>query len=238
MVTSPEGTLQIGDDVTIGHGAAIAAFAQVTIGSGTRIAPFVIIMDTDFHVAGDRSGQPRSEPIVIGAEVRIGSHVTVLRGSEIGDGAVVAAGSVVAGKVRKGATVSGVPAREAVSEGMAPAQAGSVPWVVQQALGLAEIPPLEHGPAEIRAWDSLGALRLLLALEEAFGVTLSEDEVLRVSTVADLAAVVDRAAGSGSSQGARAQDIPAPERRRGVRGRVVSDSGSAGPARKARESEP
>jgi len=195
MVSGPEGTLEIGDDVSIGHGAAVAAFRRVTVGNGTRIDPFVIIMDTDFHVAGDRSREPPSGPIAIGAGVRIGSHVTVLRGSEIGDHAVVAPGSVVAGKVRKGAVVSGVPAREAFrQEGPSDAPtSGSVPEVVRQSLGLSRAPLLEHGPAEIQEWDSLGALRLLLALEEAFGVTLSEDEVLRVSTVADLANLVDRA---------------------------------------------
>jgi acetyltransferase-like isoleucine patch superfamily enzyme/acyl carrier protein len=195
MISGPTGTLEIGDDVSIGHGAAIAAFAHVKVGSGTRIAPFVIIMDTDFHVAGDRTGEAQSEPTVIGSGVRIGSHVTVLRGSEIGDGAVVAAGSVVAGKVRAGAVVSGVPARESFRHEDASGEpsADSVPKVIRQSLGLSHTPSLEHGPSEIPQWDSLGALRLLLALEEAFGVTLSEDEVLRVTTVADLASVVDRA---------------------------------------------
>jgi hypothetical protein len=227
--------------VTIGHGAAIAAFTRVVIGSGARIGPFVIIMDTDFHVAGDRSGRPQSEPIVIGVGVRIGSHVTVLRGSEIGDGAVVAAGSVVAGKIRGGAMVSGVPAREAASERLAQPLGAAVPLVVQQSLGLAEVPSLDHGPAEIRTWDSLGALRLLLALEEAFGVTLSEDEVLRVKTVADLVAVVDRAV-PGSPESARAHDM-ALTRRRGVRApgqeqEDPADSRVRGQSRAARQSEP
>jgi carbonic anhydrase/acetyltransferase-like protein (isoleucine patch superfamily) len=242
MVTATEGILEIGDDVAIGHGAAIAAFARVAIGRGTCIGPFVIIMDNDYHVAGDRSGQPQSEPIVIGAGVRIGSHVTVLRGSEIGDGAVVAAGSVVAGRVREGALVSGVPAREAVPlEGVADQQlAVSVTMVVQQALGLAEIPPLDHGPAVIRQWDSLGALRLLLALEEAFGVTLSEDEVLGISTVADLAAVVDRAVAAGSPRAeghgmapsvlGRAAKLPAedgaPDSRRQRQARAMREGGT------------
>jgi acetyltransferase-like isoleucine patch superfamily enzyme len=212
LVSGPAGMLEIGDDVSIGHGAAVAAFGRVAIGSGTRIAPFVIVMDTDFHVAGDRSGEAQSEPIAIGAGVRIGSHVTVLRGSEIGDGAVIAAGSVVAGKVREGAVVSGVPARESLrQEGAAgePA-ADSVLRVIRQSLGLSHTPPLEHGPSQIPQWDSLGALRLLLALEEAFGVTLSEDEVLRVSTVADLARVVDRAVARAGQGGGAASGMAAP----------------------------
>jgi acyl carrier protein len=35
-------------------------------------------------------------------------------------------------------------------------------------------PDPAHGPAEIPGWDSLGALRLLLALEEEFGVVLPD----------------------------------------------------------------
>ncbi len=197
IISGPEGLLEIGDDVAIGHGAAVASFAVITIGSGTRIAPFAVIMDTDFHVVGDSSRQAGSEPIAIGAGVRIGSHVTILRGSEIGDGAVVAAGSVVAGKVPRGAVVSGVPAREAMrrEEDAGEPATDRVPKVVMQSLGLSRPPALEDGPSQIPQWDSLGALRLLLALEDSFGVTLSEDEVLRVATVGDLASVVERALG-------------------------------------------
>src|SRR5271170_1272414 len=55
LVAGRGATLSIGDDVFIGHGAAIAAHAGIDIGSGTRIGPNVIMIDTDFHVAGDRS---------------------------------------------------------------------------------------------------------------------------------------------------------------------------------------
>lgn len=109
MYTASGGTLEIGDDVVIGHGAAIAAYKLVRIGSGTRIAPHVTILDTDFHGVADRSAPGKTGAIVIGRGVRIGSHVIVLRGTEIGDGAVIGAGSVVSGKVLPGARVSVVP---------------------------------------------------------------------------------------------------------------------------------
>jgi acetyltransferase-like isoleucine patch superfamily enzyme len=108
MGTWPGGTIEIGDDVGIGYGAGIAAHTLVRIGSGTRIGPFAFILDSDFHGVSDRSGPAKSEAIVIGRGVRIGSRVTVLRGSEIGDGAIVAAGSVVFGKILAGARVGGV----------------------------------------------------------------------------------------------------------------------------------
>ena len=47
-----------------------------------------------------------------------------------------------------------------------------------------------HGPDDFAAWDSLGSLRLLLAIEDEFGLRLAEQEMVRVRTVADLAAAV------------------------------------------------
>jgi len=111
MYTGYGGTLEIGDDVIIGHGAAITAYKQVRIGSGTRIGPHTTILDTDFHGVSDRSAPGKTGAIVIGRGVLIGSHVIVLRGTVIGDGAVIGAGSLVSGKVPPGARVSGVPAR-------------------------------------------------------------------------------------------------------------------------------
>jgi acetyltransferase-like isoleucine patch superfamily enzyme len=197
-------SIDIGDDVVIGHGAAIAIFAGLRIGDGTRIAPFVAIMDTDFHIVGNRDLHAPMEPISIGARVRIGAHVTILRGSVIGDDAVIDAASVVIGHVAAGARVSGVPARETVRRDAT--QNGSVAdgvlGVVKRSLGLAEPPSPGDGPATIPQWDSLGGLRLLLALEDSFGVVLSEDEVLRVATVGDLTGIVGRAVARSGGAGA------------------------------------
>jgi acetyltransferase-like isoleucine patch superfamily enzyme len=121
MVSGPEGALEIGDDVSIAYGAAIAAYKLVRIGSGTRVGPFVIIMDTNFHVIGDQSQRhDKMAPIAIGSGVRIGSRVTILRGSVIHDDASIEAGSVVTGVVPRGARAGGVPAAVLPSSGRAP----------------------------------------------------------------------------------------------------------------------
>ena len=52
-----------------------------------------------------------SKPVTIGNDVWIGSHVLVMGGLKIGDGAVLAAGSVVTKDVPPYAIVGGVPAR-------------------------------------------------------------------------------------------------------------------------------
>jgi len=199
LVTGPVGRLVIGRDVRIAHGAAIAAHHEVLIGDRVVLGPYVIIMDTDFHAVGDRDAPAPTAPIHIGDDVRIDARVTILRGSRIGAGARVLAGSVVAGVVPAGATVTGVPARGASTE--APAT-GAVPRptetairaVVRRTLGMAQEPAMTDGPDTVEAWDSLGMLNLLLSLEGAFGLSIRPEAMLAVRSVADLCVVVTDAA--------------------------------------------
>jgi acetyltransferase-like isoleucine patch superfamily enzyme/acyl carrier protein len=201
------GVLRIGDDVSIGHGSALAASLNVSIGDRTRIGPFFVLMDTDFHGERAKAGaQPTtstavgpdsgSAPIHIGADVRIGVHVTVLRGASIGDGATIAAGSVVNGHIPSGVLAAGVPALvagdPARSEG-ADSPATDVPAIVARVFGLSTPPDPRSGPDDIPQWDSLGALRLLLSVEEAFGIGLDQDVIAGIRSVADLQTVVEHA---------------------------------------------
>jgi acetyltransferase-like isoleucine patch superfamily enzyme/acyl carrier protein len=189
--------LELGDDVRVGHGAAIAASLSVRIGRGTYLGPFVSIADTDFHLAGSRDAEPERTPIVIGEGTWIGSRVTVLRGSIVGDGAVVLSGSVVSGEVKPGARVCGVPLRPVEPAGVgsqhAADLAAAVPSVVAAALGLPAPPELQSATSDHPEWDSLGALRVLLTLEEAFGVTLDETRMARATHVRDVVDAVDAA---------------------------------------------
>lgn len=186
LVTFSGGTIDIGDRVTISHGAAISAKQEVRIGDDCKIAPFCVIMDNDFHVAGDRNAEAPAKPVCIGRRVHIGSGVTVLGGSTIGDDAHVLSGSVVSGTVPAGALVRGVPARQVIphSEGMTD-ESGSIELagLVMRVLGLASLPDRSHGPDQIGEWDSLGALKLFLAIEETFGVTLGETDMQTRRTI-------------------------------------------------------
>jgi len=183
----------IGDRVRIAYGAAISARAAVVIGDDVEIGPFAVIMDSDYHVVGDRSAIDEPLPVHIEAGARLGARVTVLRGSVIGAGAVVLGGSVVSGKVPAGARVSGVPARVVVESGADDTDAVDLPKLVMGVLGLSKPPAESDGPAQIREWDSLGALKIVLAVEEAYGVSLSEQELKAIASVAELARVVESA---------------------------------------------
>lgn len=208
LVTGARGTLEIGHDVSIGHGAAIAAHALVRVGSRVQMGAFVMVMDTDFHDTVNRDHVPEGQPILIGAGARLGSRVTVLRGAVIGEGAQIEAGSVVSGEIPPHTVAGGVPARVLRRVGEAPGAVTAAPEasgsaggalervgrVVQLTFNLAQLPAADAGPGQVKGWDSLGTLRLILALEDAFGVSLSEDEMARVRTLADVAATVEAAA--------------------------------------------
>jgi acetyltransferase-like isoleucine patch superfamily enzyme/acyl carrier protein len=203
LVAVEGGRIAIGDRVSISYGAAISARLEVVIADDVEIGPFCVIMDSDFHVVGDRSAIDEPLAVRIEAGAHLGSRVTVLRGSVIGAGAVVLGGSVVSGKVAPGSVVSGVPARAVVAardddsdEPLVP-----LPDLVMSVLGLSERPADSDGPAQIREWDSLGALKIVLAVEETYGVSLSEQELKSIHSLAELSRAVEsaraRVAGAG-----------------------------------------
>jgi acetyltransferase-like isoleucine patch superfamily enzyme len=191
LVVMPGGRIDVGDRVSVSYGAAISSQLEVRIGHDTRFGPFVVVMDSDFHVAGDRAAIALPAAVSIGNQVLVGSRVTILRGSTIGDAARVESGSVVSGNVPAGAVVAGVPAR--VMSGDAASDGTDLPDLVMRVLGLSRRPSLREGPADIPHWDSLGSLKLLLALEEAFGVSLAEEDLLSASSIARLDEIVEAA---------------------------------------------
>jgi maltose O-acetyltransferase len=110
LVTGHAGFLEIGNSVNINFGAAISAHEHVKIGDRVRMGPYAIVMDSDYHAARDRGERPTA-PIHIEEDVWLAGRVSVLRGSRIGRGSVVTAGSVVSGEIPPGVIAGGVPAR-------------------------------------------------------------------------------------------------------------------------------
>ena len=96
--------------MNINFGAAISAHEHVKIGDRVRMGPYAIVMDSDYHAARDRGERPTA-PIIIEEDVWLAGRVSVLRGSRIGRGSVITAGSVVSGEIPAGVIAGGVPAR-------------------------------------------------------------------------------------------------------------------------------
>lgn len=121
------GEITIGEWCYIGEGTRIWSQAAVTIGNHVMIAHSVDIHDTNSHPLNWQerrldsqailSGSYRSptktvsKPITIGDDAWIGFKATVLKGVQIGRGAIVASGSVVTKEVAPWAIVAGNPAR-------------------------------------------------------------------------------------------------------------------------------
>ena len=102
-------TLSLGSGY-INNGVRIVAFDRITIGDNVAISENVTLRDSNNHaIAG--STQPVTSPIVIGNNVWIGLNVTILKGVTVGDGAVIAANSLVNKDVPARTLVAGVPAR-------------------------------------------------------------------------------------------------------------------------------
>lgn len=106
---APSASISIGEQTFVNRDCKLIARRSITIGRRCEIGWEVSITDSDFHqLAG---GDPATSPVTIGDHVWIGARAMVLKGVRIGDGAVVAAGAVVAHDVPAATIVGGVPAR-------------------------------------------------------------------------------------------------------------------------------
>jgi len=99
----------------IGTGAIIGP--QVSIGAYTMLGPRVVCTGDDhrYDIPGVPvifAGRPNLRPTMIGRDVWIGSGSTILAGVELGDGAIVAAGTVVSKNVPPCEIHGGVPNRK------------------------------------------------------------------------------------------------------------------------------
>jgi acetyltransferase-like isoleucine patch superfamily enzyme len=112
--TNETGIISLGRHVRINAGSVLVAYASISIGDDCLIGEYVSIRDANH---GTQAGFPMraqphsSAPIVIGNNVWIGRGAVILKGVRIGDGAVIAANSVVTHDVASGTLVGGVPAR-------------------------------------------------------------------------------------------------------------------------------
>lgn len=106
------GVLTLGNSF-INNSCRIRCGKSITIGDGCAISHNVSILDSDFHILiRDGEPQPRhGSGIVIGDRVWIGTNATILKDVQVGDGAVIAAGSLVSKDVPPRALVAGSPAR-------------------------------------------------------------------------------------------------------------------------------
>lgn len=121
----PDARITIGDRTSIGNSMLVAA-ESIYIGNDVLISWDVTIVDHNSHALDfeDRANdvldwakgakdwsKVKIRPVVIGDKVWIGFGVKILKGVTVGEGAVIAAGSVVTKDVPPRHVVGGNPAR-------------------------------------------------------------------------------------------------------------------------------
>jgi acetyltransferase-like isoleucine patch superfamily enzyme len=115
VTRTKEAKIEIGNNVGI-SGATIYARIGILIGDNTLIGGNVKILDNDFHPiefeARNRNDDEmiKAKKIIIGRNCFIGCNSIILKGTKLGDGCVVGAGSVVCGDFPNGVVIAGNPA--------------------------------------------------------------------------------------------------------------------------------
>lgn len=114
-IVAPGAVLTVGERTTVVRGSIqMHETGEITIGRDCMVSSEVYISVSDMHPIHDAETGVRINPaasISIGDHVWLGLRVMVMKGSVIGDGAVVAAGAVVTGSLDGGAVSAGLPAR-------------------------------------------------------------------------------------------------------------------------------
>ena len=101
----------VGNNFYAGYNCTMLDYAEIRIGNNCLIGPNVGIYTTGHNLEPeDRHKTGYARPITIGNDVWIGGHSCIMPGVTIGDGAVIAAGSVVTKDVACRTVVGGVPA--------------------------------------------------------------------------------------------------------------------------------
>ncbi|MBI1318840.1 MAG: hypothetical protein GC168_07805 [Candidatus Hydrogenedens sp.] len=99
MRTHKGGSIRIGDEVFISDYVLLQVNDTVEIGNGAYLGPYVVLRDTNHTFTGTdqhwRYTPVDTRPIRIGANAYIGSSTYVLPGVTVGEGAVIAPGSIV-----------------------------------------------------------------------------------------------------------------------------------------------
>ena len=110
VVASPE-NVYLGKNVSIAQNAVfLASMADLRIGNYVMFGPNVTIVTgehrTDMvgeymrNITEDMKLPENDQEVVIEDDVWVGSNVTILKGTHIGRGSIIHAGSVVSGKIR------------------------------------------------------------------------------------------------------------------------------------------
>jgi len=202
--------LRIGNNVVIGHRSSFIVGREITIGDNVLIGNDVTLFDSPGHptdpalrLAGSPALPEDVRPIHVESNVWVGSGSIIYPGVTLGEGCVVARGSVVMSSVSPYVVVAGSPARQirrlrSIQDSIdkhldAEQEIGEIKQLLNTLLGGKT---LDHDDDIYEAGlTSIMALPLLCEIENAFGLSISDNEFLDARTPRALAQMVHRLRG-------------------------------------------
>jgi galactoside O-acetyltransferase len=115
LIVEDKGAIQVGNNFFANYNTFIYANGDsINIGNDCLIGPDVLIINNNHQISPHeliRVQECIKSRIIIGNDVWIGAKAIILPGVTIGDGAVIAAGTVVNKDVEPYTVVAGIPAK-------------------------------------------------------------------------------------------------------------------------------
>lgn len=105
----------IGQNTTVGYNTNIFSSKKITIGDDCMIAANVYIVDSDHGTARNQlmnNQENITDEIIIENDVWLGAGAVILKGSYISKGCVIAANSVVKGRLEPYGIYGGIPVKK------------------------------------------------------------------------------------------------------------------------------
>lgn len=101
------GELRFGFGIFLNKGCQFNCRCGITVGDGCEFGPNALVYDHDHKYQRGlfKEGDFLCDSIQIGSNCWIGANVVILRGTKLGDGCVIAAGSVVKGEYPAGSLI-------------------------------------------------------------------------------------------------------------------------------------
>ena len=114
-LSAPNSRIKIGKHTTLGHNSWIGGAGDIEIGYNSLIGIHTVIISGNHDYMNIDipfiSVPEIAKPIIIGHNVWIGANCVILPGVSIGNGCVIAAGSVVTKDIKENTIVMGIPAK-------------------------------------------------------------------------------------------------------------------------------
>ncbi len=109
ITVGPQGSIVFGDKFRISAESALVAINNITFGDNVLLSWDILVMDNDFHKLYDKNKNiiNAPKPVVFGNDIWIGCRTTILKGVNIPNNTVIAAGTILSQSITEGNNVYG-----------------------------------------------------------------------------------------------------------------------------------